>query len=55
MKSKKINDVYFIRLDREEKLLETLQSFCAKNNINCGYFFGIGSLDEAELAHYIVC
>lgn len=33
---------------------ETLKGFCAKNNIKCGYFFGIGSLDEAELAHYIV-
>ena len=54
MKFKKINDTYILRLDREEKLVETLKNFCSKNKINCGYFFGIGSLDEAELAHYIV-
>ena len=54
MKHKKINDTYIIRLDKGERLLETLEDFCAKNQINCGYFFGIGSLDEAELAHYIV-
>ena len=54
MKYKKINDTYIIRLDKGERLLETLKDFCVKNQINCGYFFGIGSLDEAELAHYIV-
>ena len=25
-----------------------------KNNIKCGYFFGIGALNEVELAHYTV-
>ena len=54
MKSKKINDTCIIRLDRGEKLLETLKDFCSKNKISCGYFLGIGSLDYAELAHYIV-
>ena len=54
MNFKKIVDTYFIRIDRGEKLLETLKNFCTSNKINCGYFFGIGSLDEAELAHYIV-
>ena len=54
MNFKKINETYFVRLDSGERLLEALKNFCSKNNINCGYFFGIGSLDEAELAHYIV-
>ena len=54
MKYKKINDTYIIRLDKGERLLEALREFCAENQISCGYFFGIGSLDEAELAHYIV-
>ena len=54
MKFKKINDTYFIRLDAGEKVLEALKYFCINNKIFCGYFFGIGSLDEAELAHYIV-
>ena len=54
MKFKKINETYVVRLDRREKVIETLKSFCSNNKIKCGYFFGIGSLDEAELAHYIV-
>ena len=54
MKSKKIKDTYFIRLERGEKIIETLRQFCTKQKIQCGYFFGIGALDEAELAHYIV-
>ncbi|MBI3035943.1 DNA-binding protein, partial [Candidatus Woesearchaeota archaeon] len=41
MKFKKINDTYFIRLDRGEKIIENLKKFCAKNKIKCGYFFGI--------------
>lgn len=54
MESKKINGNYFIRLDRGEKVLESLKSFCTKNSITLGHFSGIGSLDAAELAHYIV-
>ena len=54
MKFKKINDTFIVRLDSGERVLETLKGFCIKNNVKCGYFFGIGSLDEAELAHYIV-
>lgn len=54
MKSKKIKDTYFIRLERGEKIIESLKNFCTKNKIKCGYFSGIGALGEAELAHYIV-
>ena len=54
MNFKKINNSYFIRLERGEKIIESVKSFCAGNKINCGYFFGIGALGEAELAHYIV-
>lgn len=54
MKFKKVKDTYFIRLEGGEKIIETLKDFCAKNKIKCGYFFGIGALGEAELAHYIV-
>ena len=54
MKYKKDKNTYFIRLERGEKIIETLRNFCTKNKIKCGYFFGIGALGEAELAHYIV-
>ena len=54
MNFKKINNTYIVRLDRGEKVIEALKDFCRAEKIKCGYFFGIGSLDEAELAHYIV-
>ena len=54
MKFKKVKDTYIIGLDRGEKIIETLKQFCAKQKIKCGYFFGIGALGKAELAHYIV-
>lgn len=54
MKFKKTENIYIIRLDRGEKVIESIKGFCTKNNIKCGYFFGIGALDEVELAHYIV-
>ncbi|MDP6547906.1 MAG: DNA-binding protein [Candidatus Woesearchaeota archaeon] len=54
MRSKKIKDTYFIRLERGEKIVEGVKDFCSSNGIKCGYFSGIGALDEAELAHYVV-
>ena len=54
MRFKKIKDTYFIRLERGEKIIGTLKNFCTKNKIECGYLFGIGALNEVELAHYIV-
>ena len=54
MKFQKIKDTYFIRLERGEQIIETIKNFCSKNKIKCGYFFGIGALEEVELAHYIV-
>ena len=53
MKSKKIEGTYIIRIERGERIIESLKEFCTKNKIHCGYFFGIGALDEVELAHYI--
>ncbi len=54
MNFKKTKNIYVIRLERGEKIIEALKNFCLKNKIKCSYFFGIGALDEAELAHYIV-
>ena len=53
MNFKKIKDTYFIKLERGEKIIESLKNFC-KKKVRCGYFIGIGALDEAELAHYLV-
>ena len=54
MKSKKIDDKYIIRLERGDKIIESIKNFCNENDVKLGYFFGIGALDQVELAHYIV-
>jgi len=41
-------------LEKGEKIIENIKKFCTANNIKLGYFFAIGALDEAELAHYTV-
>ncbi|MBI2655066.1 DNA-binding protein [Candidatus Woesearchaeota archaeon] len=53
MNFKKIGNSYVIRLDKGEKILESIKSFCAKNGIKCGHFNGIGAADEAEFGFYI--
>jgi len=54
MEYKKIENTYFIKLERGEKIINKIKDFCSKENIKCGYFSGIGALDEVELAHYTV-
>ena len=54
MKFKKVKGTYVIRLERGEEIIKTIKKFCKNQKIKCGFFFGIGALDEAELAHYIV-
>lgn len=43
---------YFIRLDRGEKVNETLKKFCLDNNIACGKVSAVGALEDIELGYY---
>ncbi|MCR4264481.1 MAG: DNA-binding protein [Candidatus Roizmanbacteria bacterium] len=55
MHYKKIRDhEWAIRIARGEKIISTLSSFCRENKIEGGAFYGIGAVDEVELAHYSV-
>lgn len=55
MKFKKINkNNFLIRLERGEEIIESIKKFCSKNNVNFGYFHGLGAVDKIELAHYRV-
>ena len=45
---------YVLRLARGENVFETLQKFCRQEQIDGAFFFGIGAVDKAELAHYNV-
>jgi len=52
MEYKLINDKYIIRIDKGDRIIESLMDFCSKNRIIMGYFFGIGAVSNIEFAHY---
>lgn len=54
MKFKKSGNTFIILVKRGEQIVEALTQFCKDHKIKCGHFYGLGALDEVELAHYIV-
>lgn len=47
---KKINDnTYVIRLVKGEDLVKVMEDFCRAENIELGYFTGLGALEEVQL------
>ncbi|HLB60715.1 MAG TPA: PPC domain-containing DNA-binding protein [Patescibacteria group bacterium] len=55
MQAKSIDtDHWVIRLARGESVIDSLTSFCKKKKISGGFFYGIGAIDQVELAHYNV-
>lgn len=53
MEYRKENKTYYIRLDKNENLTESIKQICRKENIQAGYFQGIGACDDAILGTYI--
>jgi len=49
---KKIGATIVLRLERGEKVIETLLAFCEREKIKGGYFNGLGAAAEVELAHF---
>lgn len=47
-------DRYLIKLNKGEKIVESLTVFINENKIQSGYFYGIGAASNAEIAHYNV-
>lgn len=45
---------YVIRIARGEKVIASLEAFCQQERIKGAFFFGIGAVDQVELAHYSV-
>ena len=45
---------YVLRIKRKEKIIEELKKFCLKEKIDGGFFYGLGAVEQAELAHYDV-
>ena len=52
MKSKKFDSTYVLRLDRGERIVETLTAFCAKEKIAAAHFNGLGTCRGAELGFF---
>lgn len=52
MKSKKINNGYIIRLEKNEEIIESLTKFCEENNIKFGSIAGIGGTNAVSLNYY---
>ena len=53
MKYKKMNDTIYLRIDKDEFVIETIKIVCKMKHIQGGYFQGIGACDEATLATWI--
>jgi predicted DNA-binding protein with PD1-like motif len=46
------HDKILLRLDRGDKIIESILAFCKAENITGGWFFGLGATDDATLASY---
>jgi len=49
MEFKKFGNVYVVRLDKDEEIIETLKGFCATNQITLGWVSGIGAVNRVTL------
>lgn len=55
MNAKRIeNNHWVIRLARGETVVGSLTSFCKKHALYGGFFYGLGAIDNLEIAHYNV-
>jgi uncharacterized protein len=52
MKAKKVENGWFVRLDKGEEVMSTLIAFIAEKQIPAGTVAGIGALTEVELGYF---
>ncbi len=43
---------YVLKLKMDEEIIWSILQFCQKNHISSGYFYGLGAVNQAELAFY---
>lgn len=53
MEYKKIKDTIYLRVDKEENVIEVIKEICKKEAVCGGYFQGIGACGTAILSTYI--
>lgn len=52
MEYKKVDDIYIIRLMKDEDLFKSLETFAKKEGLTAGHVSGIGALKDVELGYY---
>jgi len=52
MQYRKVENGYFLRLEKGEEVLSSIVQFAAKENIGSGAFFGLGAINNIELGYY---
>ena len=52
MQYKKINDIYVLRLDLNENIIESIKVLCEENNIKAAMISGLGVARDVELICY---
>lgn len=53
MEYKIVNNTIYLRIDKNEKVIETIEKVCEKEKIYGGYFQGIGACDKTILSTYL--
>lgn len=54
MDYRKENNTIYLRIDKDEELMETITSVCKKEKITGGSFHGIGACNKVELSTWII-
>jgi uncharacterized protein len=52
MKCRKMDSVYFVRIDKGEEIVSELRKVCEKHNITLGKVSGIGAVDKATIGFF---
>jgi len=49
---RKVENGYFLRLEKGEEVVSSIVQFAAKEQIPSGAFFGLGAINQIELGYY---
>jgi len=52
VRSKKTGDTYFVRIDKGEELVQSLDNFCKENQIKLGIIQGIGATSQITVGYF---
>ena len=53
MEYRKINDTYYVRMDKGDEIIQTLLDICRREHVGSAVFTGIGGCDKAGIQTFI--